>query len=264
VTVRQLRRSRSTKRHLRARAAAGLLLHQTGCNWSDDRVELSSSYRALAKHPDVAHEKVGGPAGVLVAVLVDDPAEAGSGARGERERANKARFDPGITGDIPMENAREHRELRIEARMMTARPAAVGWSAASHTKHLADRRVLCQHHPLATTGRPELRRRLRHRASRSVHQQGETAQQKYRCREAHRPEHDTIVTRLRLAENGPITVPVMIGIVIGAPRGPARPAARLADLSFSPRRQGGAGGAAAFSPAYGWPAGVHIARPRNQ
>ena len=56
------------------------------------------------EQPDAAHEEVGRPAGVLVAVLVHDPGEAGAGACGERERANEAGVEPG-TRDIPLANA---------------------------------------------------------------------------------------------------------------------------------------------------------------
>jgi hypothetical protein len=173
-------------------------LHQAGCDWSDDRAEASRCDTGCKK-PGVGDEEVGRPPDVLVPPVMPDRVEAVAGAGGERERANDAGYDLVGDGDIPLAKTREHRELRIEARTMTARPAAARWFAASDTEHLADRRVLCQHHPLAAGGRPELRRRLRRSVSRSGHEQGQAAEQRHRFPDAHRPQHDTIVTRLRLA-----------------------------------------------------------------
>ena len=67
-----------TRRVLPARAVGGLhLLHQAGGKRSDGRAEVSRSYVGR-EQAAVVHEEVGRPAGVLIAVVVHDPGEAGA------------------------------------------------------------------------------------------------------------------------------------------------------------------------------------------
>ena len=60
------------------------------------------------EQPDVGYEEVGGPADVLVPVVVHDPVEARAGACGERERADNAGYDP-CASDISLAKTREDR-----------------------------------------------------------------------------------------------------------------------------------------------------------
>jgi len=88
----------------------------------------------------VAREEVGWPADVLVTEVAVDRDEAGAGTRGQRDRANNA----GVVADTPDKRAavtRDHHELRIDARTMPTRPAAIGRPTNSHTDDLARRRV---------------------------------------------------------------------------------------------------------------------------
>ena len=104
------------------------------------------------EQPTVRLEEVCGPAFVLVAPVGHDPYKAGSGACGERERANDAAYNGPDTFDIGLAITRKHGELRVQAHTMTACPAAGRWPAASDAKNLAGRRErACEHVPLAAS-----------------------------------------------------------------------------------------------------------------
>jgi hypothetical protein len=79
------------------------------------------------------------------------PHEARAGACRERERAYKAGVELPTVG-IYLATGK-HPELRVQARTMTARPAARRWRAGSDADHLLGwRERAVKHHLLAASG----------------------------------------------------------------------------------------------------------------
>ena len=117
--------------------AAGrvLLLGEAGRDRGDDRTKACWC-RTGREQPSVRLEEVCWPALVLVAPVGHDRDKVGSGACGEREGAYDAGCNRPDTSHVALAVTRKHRELRVQAHTMTARPAASRWPAGSDTENL--------------------------------------------------------------------------------------------------------------------------------